>query len=51
MNVSSGTGLPGLSRIKGRKMVVVVVIVIHMTLQGHAVSCSMGITMSVVVCF
>ena len=52
MNVSSGTGLPGLSRIKGRKMVVVVVVVvIHMTLQGHAVSYSMGITMSVVVCF
>jgi len=29
MNVSSGTGLPGLSRIKGRYTVVVVVVVVQ----------------------
>ena len=32
MNVSSGTGLPGLSRIKGRKTVVVVVVVVVLRL-------------------
>jgi len=37
MNVSSGTGLPGLSRIKGRYTVVVVVVVVVQQL------CTVGI--------
>ena len=33
VNISSGTGLPGLSRIKGRYTVVVVVVVVSTTVS------------------
>ena len=45
MNVSSGTGLPGLSRIKGRKTVVVVVVVVLRLVVFICIFCSLMHTM------